>query len=161
LLALAFRLDDLPDYTEFTNLFDQYCILGVQVRITPRASNAVVSGGASNLGPSVLYAAVDSSDITLPVTLQTLREYQTLKEFSITTNTNRNWVLKHSPRIAVAAYAGAFTGYTSPPMTWIDLQSPNIQHYGMKLGTPAGVAGGSTTQYDLDFTYHIACRLSQ
>jgi len=161
LLALAFRLDDLPDYTEFTSLFDQYVILGVQVRITPRASNAVVSGGASNLGPQVIYVAKDCSDIVLPADIQTLREYETVREFSVTTMTNRKWTIGHSPRVAIAGYSGAFSGYTSPTMTWIDLQSPSVQHYGLKLGVPAGQAGGSTTQYDMDFKYHIACRMAQ
>jgi len=160
LVALAFRLDDLPDYTEFTNLFDQYALIGVQVNITPRKINASVST-ASNIGPNMLYVAYDASDITLPASLAVLREYQTVKEFSDTTMTNRKWVKSCSPRIAVAAYAGAFSGYSAPPMTWIDTQSPTVQHYGLKMGIPAGYTAGTVNFYDMDFIYHIACRLAQ
>jgi len=159
LLALAFRLDDLPDYTEFTNMFDQFCILGVKVRVTPRANNNTIT--VPNFGNGILYAAKDSSDISLPASLQVLREYQTIMEFSTTTLTNRKWNIKHSPRIAVAAYAGAFNGYSAPSLTWIDTQSPSVQHYGIKFGIPAGVSGGTSQVYDMDFTYHIACRMAQ
>jgi len=159
-LALAFRLDDLPDYAEFTNLFDQFCILGVQIRISPRVSNATVSTSA-NTGTQFLYGVLDRSDITLPTSMQQLREYQTLKTWTTTTETNRPWTIKMSPRIAVAAYSGAFSGYSAPGLTWIDAQSPSVQHYGIKLGIPAGFTAGTVTFYDMDFCYHIACRMAQ
>lgn len=160
-VSIAFRLDDLKNYTEYTALFDQYCIRGVRVTIMPRASNAVVSGSASNLGPQTLYVAKDQSDIVLPPDLATLREYSTVKLFSTTTMNNRIWIVDVSPRAAIAAFSGTFTGYSDTGELWCDTESPSIQHYGIKMGLPPGVSGGSTTIYDIDFEYHLAFRLAQ
>lgn len=161
LLALAFRLDDLPDYQEFTNLFDQYCIIGVKVRITPRFVPSTGGTQAPNTGADVLYVAKDSSDITLPASVSVLREYQTVKEFTPLTLTNRRLEMKHSPRVAVAAYTGSFSGYTAPSLVWVDSQSANVQHYGMKMGIPAGMSGGTSNVFDMEFTYNIVCRMGQ
>jgi len=158
-VALAFQLNDLPDYTEFTNLFDQYAIIGVQVQLSPRINTPGNGGLASNC---MVYGIIDCSDITLPASLLQFKESQTIREWSTTTMQNRRWNIKHSPRIAVGAYAGAFSGYAAPTLTWIDAQSPNVQHYGIKLAVPAGASGVSNPMvYDLEFKYHIACRMAQ
>jgi len=156
-VALAFQLSDLPDYTEFTNLFDQYCIVGVQIRISPRTNN----GGA--IGPTFLYGLKDLSDAAIPSSLQQFREYQTVKEYTVTTQTNTPWTIKVSPRVALGTYAGSvFTGYSSPGMTWQGSQTPTTQHYGLKLAIPAGVSGSSNQwSYDMDFCYHVVCRMNQ
>jgi len=40
---------------------------------------------------------------------------------------------KWRPHIATAAYSGVFTSFKNEPSTWIDVASPGVQHYGLKV----------------------------
>jgi len=62
-----------------------------------------------------------------------------------------------SPRPALAAYQGAFTGYTVPdkPM-WCDSANPGVQHYGYKYAVENMV---DTTQYiDVYYKFWFTAR---
>jgi len=155
-LALAFRLDDLPDYSDFTNLFDNYCILGVYVQLSLRAQPVSQTSGISS---SLVVTATDVDDISLPTTYSALKEYTTYREDN---GTNKNRIVRQlQPRVAVATYAGSFTSYATPPVTWINTSSQSVQHYGLKIGLPAGNSSSAYAIWDISATYHIACRFGK
>lgn len=141
--SFSFRLSDLPDYTEFTNLFDEYKFSRVEVSFVPTSPT-------NYSGP--LYTVIDYDDAVV-ATIAQLSEYQTLQISGSGAMTKRTLV----PKIAVAAYSGAFTSY-APQASWVDCSSPGVLWYGLKYGI-VGLSGQpSTPQYVVSFRVTIQCR---
>ena len=70
----SFSLDQLPNYTEFTNLFDQYRINKIVVKFIPNHNSSDVS--ASTQVISNFNSVIDPTDATAPATGAELYEYQ-------------------------------------------------------------------------------------
>lgn len=132
-----FQLDQLPGYTEFTTLFDQYRIPLIEFQlISLQSTGSQVGGGFT---PCKLLSVVDYDDANAPATENDLLQYENVKVVGcITSHT-----IKFKPRIATALYGGAvFTAFGNGAAQWIDVASPSVPHYGIKLGiTSAGGAG--------------------
>ncbi len=126
--ALAFTLDSLPGYTEFTSLFDQYRITEALVKFVPLTLEFGPSTNPSVNFP-VVYTVIDLDDNVTPVTTDELKQYDTCQVIS-----NQNYFTRCvQPRAALAAYSGAFTSYSQAPVSqWMDVASPSIQYYGVK-----------------------------
>ena len=81
--AFSFKLSDLPQYTDFTALFDQYKITGVKLDFIPFADN--VSWEVASNGPTVaapggpLMIATDYDDVTLPASASEMLSRQNVK----------------------------------------------------------------------------------
>lgn len=139
--AAMFTMNMLGNYTEYTTMFDQYKIRGALIKITPYTSLAVTPAGSSgiinsnNQGVSCMFHSVlDFDDATAPTAgtagIATLREYKGYKSQNFFNN--RPIVRYCKPRMAVAAYAGAFTSYANVANVYCDSNSPGVQHYGFK-----------------------------
>jgi hypothetical protein len=144
--AFTFSLSDLPSYAEFTSLFDQYRL--IQVVATFNANMGY------NLQPNVVFTAIDYDDNTV-INVPAIQQYDTC--LAINTSRFRRVI---NPRLAVAAYNGAFTGYANVSnKQWIDAASPNTQYYGLKVCVPAMFSGTTTTViYNVTFQYYVQCR---
>jgi hypothetical protein len=145
LAALNFTLGALPASTDFTSLFDQYRIIQVTVRFIPLAG--------AGTGSNPLVTAIDYDDSTAPTAVTDLFQYDSVIFSQPGTTVERT--LK--PRVATAAYSGAFTSFASAdPNLWIDVASPNVQYYGLKYGIAA--ATGATANWSLLIEYVLQCR---
>lgn len=173
--AFAFKLNDLPDYTEFTQLFDQYKLCAVKVTFqqpyndseTARFPRASAAQGTAM--PSLhLHHVVDFNDAnTLPIL--NLQQYQNHKVINLSGTSLRGGKTSVycKPRIALAAYEGAFTGYASQ-RGWLDVGDAAIQHYGLKwcldaqyadgLVSISGATWGVTVTVPIQLTYYVAFR---
>jgi hypothetical protein len=143
--ALIFRISNLPAYTEFTQLFDQYRILEATVRFVPTFSTS-----------TNLYTVVDYDDATLPTALTDLDQYS-----SLTVSESGTMVVRTlHPKVAVSVYQGAvpFTGYASGNL-WIDSISNSVEYYGLKYYIPATAASTGTALYTISVSLVISCRL--
>lgn len=140
------QLNQVPNYTEFTNLYDMYRINGVRWRISPRANSAEVG---TNQGLVKLFTAVDYDDIVTP-SLTDILQYQSLK----VTRTDRDHVRYVKPTISQAVYQTAVgTGYGST-RGWIDCANPTVAHYGLKYLLQQLPAGNQ--QFDVQVTYYLS-----
>ncbi len=154
--AYSFALSDLPSYTDFTSLFDQYRIAEIILEFIP-VSVPFGESTSSTAYPSI-HSVIDLDDDTLPASVDTLRQYATHQVVP-----NQKYFRRVlTPRFAVAAYSGAFTSYSqSQPFQWIDSASAGVLHYGVKTGTtPVTTASGQFVLYNVDATYIIQCRNS-
>lgn len=124
---LIFRLADLPNYTEFTALFDQYKIDKVEVNFVPN-----ISQNSANDIP-IVYTVVDFDDGNTPANLDVLRQYETA---ILHADPRRPFKRTLVPRVATAAYSGGFSGYANQT-SWIDVASASVEHYGVKAGASA------------------------
>jgi len=127
--AWSFLLSDLPNYTEFTTLYDQYRIEKIELILISNTSESIPS--SVNLG--VMYKVTDYDDATTLSTNLDYLQYQNCKVLNPLFH-KKSFPLK--PRFAVAAYAGAFTSYANNA-GWLDVASPSVQHYGVKIGFSA------------------------
>lgn len=133
-----FKLTDLPDYTEFTNLFDEYKIMRVKVYFLPNVYTQNTS--IANLVPWFLIT-VDKDDSSAPTSFNSMLSYPGCK----ITSMQRKQYVSFVPRVATAVYGGpVVTSYGSKSM-YLDCGSPGVPHYGLKIGvgnsTNAGIYG--------------------
>lgn len=77
--AIEFRLNELPDFSDFTNLFDKYRIKGVQITIVPRVNSYDANPNATLVGMPMVHTAIDYNDSTAPANVQELMQYDTYK----------------------------------------------------------------------------------
>lgn len=138
--AFNFQLAGVDNYTDFTNLFDQYRIDYIVVRFRPQFNMASFASFSSTTIPT-LYTVIDMDDSNTPASLAELRQYQTLRESKFDRTISRTL----QPRCASALYSGAFTSY-STVRPWVDCASSAVQWYGVKFGITAGQVGQTALQ---------------
>jgi len=130
--SYTFTLSALPDSSEFTALFDQYRIMQVRVEFTPLFTDT-----SATVAYPPIYSAIDYDDANSVTGLQ-INEYDSV----MFTPTGTYFERIFNPRIALAAYSGAFTSFAQPKVgTWVDCASPSVVHYGLKTVMP--VAGAA------------------
>lgn len=138
----AFCLSDVPDYTEFTELFEYYRITGVRIRYTFNGTNATLPiGNSYAFMPTIMYAA-DTNDST-PETRNDLMQHNGVSFKTL----NRPGNVFVKPRTQVMMYEGvAGTGYAEGSMKWINTSDPNVPHYGWKYSINGDLEGGMGAQ---------------
>ncbi len=150
-----FMLQQVPSYTEITNLFTQYRISRVDL-VYMFKTHILPSGKAY---PRITFG-VDYSDATTPLlesdVLQ-LGDSETFQFGQVKHTFERSLV----PRVATALYQGAFSGYgTAPSGQWIDCDSPTVQYYGTKEWlSDYNTTLASGAQVELYVRYHIDAKL--
>lgn len=133
--GLSFHLNDLPDYAEYTALFDAYKIARVDLTLFPLYINDIVASGISQIQ---LYSAVDPDDET-PVALNNMRQYSNMRI------TSARHIFKQTiyPKIAAQVYNGVTPAYSQPKGgTFIDCANVDVPHYGWKYCYDAPAASG-------------------
>jgi hypothetical protein len=131
--ALKFVLTQLPSYTEFTTLFDQYRIARMEYTFLPYFT----IGTPSAYAPFIA-TAVDYDDGTAPASFAAIQQYENSRVISA----YNKFSVSYQPHIAIAAYSGAFTSYANNRAGWIDSASTAVEHYGVKwvIGQCSGSA---------------------
>lgn len=141
-MSMYFTLDMFPDYTDFTNLFDQYKLRKIKVRLIPYSTNTILQSGQAagviNQNLAVLTHQIIDYDDASALTasgagVNIIREFDTYKTKNLFGG-GRSTVNRYfTPHIAEAAYAaGVFTSFSNKKPSWIDCNSPSVQHYGLK-----------------------------
>lgn len=123
------RLDELDSYTELTNLFDQFKIAFIRVKVSAAGST---STNGSFPVPYIDYIT-DHDDAAVPsVTL--MRQKMGVKSRYF--NASRPFVVMGcKPRTAVKGVLTAASGQTTniiPGPTWVNSVYPETEHYAIK-----------------------------
>lgn len=134
--GIFFKLNDLADYTNFTNLFDQYMIAGIQYRFTLKVDPSFVTTTTNRGLYPYLKWAHDHDDVTVnSATLPTeIVQYPKMQEFIFSGDRpNTKWYYL-KPAVANSVYGTLVTTAYAPAWrVWCDNQYPGIQHYGIKV----------------------------
>lgn len=138
----SFSLADVPNATEFTTLYDQYKITGIQFKLYPRFNSV-----DQNLSGGRIWTVLDYDDSNLPATINELCQYQNVK----CTNTSQIHSRYLKPKFNLT------TGSANVPQSkfWIDVASTSVPYRGIKgiiEPTSASVA------YDCKLTYYLAMK---
>lgn len=132
-VGCAFRLTDVPQATEFVNLFNEYRIDKIEFRFSP---TFVGTEDVVGQHPSMYYTW-DPNDAAAPNLSSTLQQFDTCKlvDFSV----GQVKTIVGVPRAAQLIYSsegGSSYGYqANKKAMWIDTSSPSnaTPHYGLKL----------------------------
>jgi len=151
-LPLTVKLNQMPNYTDFTQLFDAYKITHAQFKFIPHFNVGQVPLGPQNTQVARLCTVIDQDDDTAPAGLTTLMQYSSLEESLLDKERVRNF----SPRISVQTYRGTTTtGYNTPDSpVWVDAADADVPHYCGK-----GLICDTTATSDNPRTLTIMCTL--
>lgn len=152
--ALIFTLDQLPSYTEFTALFDEYYINKVQVKFIARNITSVTS--PYSLVAAMLHTAIDYDDATAPGSITALQQYSTYR-FTIAT---KSMTRTFRPKVSIAMYkTSANNAYgSSDKKLWVDCAYTDVEHYGLKFYMPVVAQSQAAFTYSVFVKYWISFR---
>lgn len=148
--AKSFSLSDLPEYTYYTNIYDQYRLIGVKQKFifgqTVALAPAEIEASQPNFANAgIFYFCVDYDDASSPTSVAQILNYQN----STYKHALGTYTTAFKPRVALAAYSGAFTSYANTSgKQWMDCNSPNVEYYGSKWAidyTGFAITGGPYT----------------
>lgn len=138
LTAFVFTLDTLPDYTDFTRLFDMYRITKVEIDWVPEYTELTDAALVSNAVNVRFNSTVDLTDASAPASVDEVLQYQQLLSSGITKPHKRVW----QPTFLMGGFV--------PCSCWLPTSAPSERHYGLKVAIPpTGVA----------MTFRSRCRL--
>lgn len=150
--GLSFNLNQLPNVTEFTNLYDMYRINKIVVKFVPNRSSSDVAATGEQI-PN-LNTVIDYTDATAPTSLSQLYEYQNWKmSRGINVHTR---VITPASLDLVNATAGSNAGNPQWKQ-WISTSAPTIEHYGLKYGLETSASNNAiaVTPY---ISFYFSCK---
>lgn len=156
--GVSIYTDALPNNTEFSQLFDQYRIAGVTVRID--FSVNVFSNSGSAYTPPIAYFIADYDD-PQDATVNQVLQYPQVITHSWVEGGYKPFIASLKPKpLRDVAGAGIATGYSPMAVApFIRTSEMTIPHYGLKMalvnnGASASAIIGSflvNVYYDLEF----------
>lgn len=147
----------LPNYSDFTALYDQYRIDYVDVTMT--FSNNVSSTSSAVPCLPIIYFAPDYDDVGA-TNLAAIAQYDNLKKFQLGSGPGVMKTIRCYPRPNVQLYnSPVSTGYgQASRKLFLDTNSPAVPYYGAKFVVdPTALAGGSTPigNICMSYKYHL------
>lgn len=155
-LGLAFRLQDLPNYAEFTALFDLYQIRKITICVEPWFNASELTVGLLD-SYKAWSSVIDYDDATAPATENEIMEYAKTKRH----NAGKMKYISFKPRISQLAFktGGGTIGYTEGKKNvWCDCTNPDIEHYGFKAYFPYLGIGLNRNKYKITAKYTIGLK---
>lgn len=164
----SFRLNNIPSYTEFTALFEQYKINAVKLTFIPEfmgqldQNNAFIS--AANPGSYVatprVYTLIDKDGDPQISTENAMLENGAVRLITNPHKAFSIYVKKPCAQFEVATSLG-FSGAAPKPSPWLDCDNYGVNHFGVGLG--AYVTGSITSliTYRVVATYYMQFKIAK
>lgn len=154
--AYTFKLTDLPNYTEFTNLFDRYRILKVAVILVPQWTtndlNPVTT--TEKVNPAI-YSLIDYTEDAPPASLSEFYEDSQCK----ITRGGRIHKRVFTPSVLCNAFETVTTSaYTPKWKQWITTDDPATPHYSIKLAGDKTNTSSNNFVVKIFMTYYFQCK---
>lgn len=149
--CLQFKLSDLDDYSDFTNLFDQYRINAVKISFVPNFSNSALEYAANSAGLHSIHTVIDHNDNTDPNDVLELMQYDNYRRKRI------DRVMTRYFKVNTLADTKP-SGLSAEWKKWISTSSTDVAYYGLKYWIDALESSTVTAVFDVFVTYYIQCR---
>lgn len=161
-------LSDVPNYTEFTSLWNKYSIVGVSLKFYPYATvsstGAAVSAVESQ--PSLMmHHILDFDDAAIPASSESgiadLRQRPGYRCANVYSRMGKPIVRYFRPKVSMPVYqSGVTTAYRQASFRSIDSTYPDVQGYGFKaIFESVGAGSAMTLHMKVEASYYL--RLSQ
>jgi len=149
--AFQFVLQDIPDSSQFTSIFDQYRLTRVDVRVIPMTQHALPAGSSAI---SMCWVATDFDDSAAPSSVAQVQNYS--NALAISPGSGTMFSFKPMIETAVQQSGGAIVaGGVAEP--WLNCSQPNIPHFGVKVAITQSTSTNVNYWYII-FRYHVAFR---
>lgn len=147
LTGYNFSLSDLPNSSEFTNLFDMYKINAIKISFVPQVTENISSGSLNNpYASSRFFSCIDYNDSAAPTNIDAIRQYANCKYTPIH-KVHTRYIYK--PKILDT------TGFTISP--WISTASSSINYFGLKVGVEAMYSTTTTSMvYSVEAKFYMS-----
>jgi len=143
LVGLEFSLATVPNYTEFTDLYDFYRITGIVIHYLPDQTQLISTGNVNSTDNIPLITVVDTSDVNPPISVDELREYDNHKVRSIITPFREYFVPKW------------LDAERSQRTSWVACANPNTRYYGYKYAAPPTNNSGVGFSAWIEVTFYL------
>ena len=145
-LAYNFSLNDVPGYTEFTNLYDQYKICGVHMTFFPKQQlNTTISPIDHAKANARFLMCIDLNDGTAPSTADEVRQYESCQVGSI--------LDRHEIYVKKPLFLNASGQNVSD---WVATSSPSLNWFGVKCyAEPNNRTGSEDFTYSIEAVYYL------
>lgn len=165
---LFISLSNIPNYTDFTNMFDQYKICAFKVTYFPKYTGFggenttdTTLPGITNTGQNIMHVCYDTRTTVTPsgtYTSATLNNFFEQGRIKTIRNGNAPINIYCRPSIQGNYIGGTATNmYTGPK--WLPTSSATLNHYGPNVFVQdANLAGVFGQQYDVLITAYIAVK---
>lgn len=141
----SFALSNMPGYSEFTAVWDQFCIRGIRVKVQPNFSS--VFSDATTLPTYV--TAIDKNSNMASSSYNNLQLNVTARHAPLWRPQTRFW----KPTLTMTAAGGAFTTLNPKRWTWVSTGSASTTFYGFKAMSQAVIPDLKFTGF---ITYYVA-----
>lgn len=157
-----FKLEDLPNYQDFSQLYEQFKITGVSIRFIPYigTENSSVTGQSRTDTLALCIDRGANDQINASPSFNSLLENQDVK----LRNTQRPfkiWV--GSPVVHTGADAQLQVLNRASP--WLDsdviTRSAIVDHHGVKFSFPGNLPSEQSAYFKVYATYYLTCRNPQ
>jgi len=174
--ATGFSLGDIAQWSEYTQLFDQYRINYVELII--EALTSVSSAGPANGAGAVgvqgamptMYLAVDYDNTAVPTVVEELTGFQGVKKLKFGATERNTMKIRIRPRTKTVTQPLVTVGTPPVPTTvslsavnksgqWIDCSYPNTIHYAVKGFVTDWLSTGTPNQwtgYRINMRYNVS-----
>lgn len=149
----TFTLNQLPGFTEVTNMYDQYRLVQVDIIYEPASRAGPTTATGTSGAPHLLVRV--NFDGGGSATYDQMRQYDNTRVYSA----YQRWEHRFVPKISMMAYNGATsTGYSvAQGSPWVNTSNPDVEYYGLQFAFPqvsaATVFGGT-----LLFRVHVEAK---
>lgn len=156
-----FKLEDLPNYQDFTQLYEQFKITGVSLRFIPWIGTESSSNATARTDTIAYCIDRGANDlINVSPSFNSLLENQDVR----LRNSQRPFKVWIGSPVAHQG-ADAQTQVVNKPSPWLDSQlvtrSSIVDHHGIKFSFQNNVADSTAVYYRVYATYYITCRNPQ
>jgi len=152
--SFTFRLSDLPGYTEFTNLYDQYKIEKVKLHFLPRYSETVPGSTTSPWVTNSLLWNCTSDDGTQRLFTENDALQASAAKMRVTNDPFTIWV---KPKFQVEVSTALAFANAKPDTGFLDCDNFGVVHYGHEIGGyNMGALAGQLSEWKCYATYYMA-----
>jgi len=159
-LTYSFKLDNLVNPSDFTNLYDSYKINKVTLHLEPIYEQPLNGSFAIQKKIRVVHDYNDNNPLSDE---DDYLEYSNCKSYvpfskrgiNITLYPKINNVIEN-----VGGSANAFTSLASSKV-WLDIQNDEVPHFGLKIFIPGTLSGEEVPLFRVRARYHISLKNSK
>lgn len=145
-----FSLQDVPNETDFTNLYDVYKINAVKITFIPQMNTSISIGSINNPNANArFFSVLDYNDGNPLTTIDQAREYQSCKYTPILRQHKRYL----RPKIMDAG------GVYNPGNKWLATSNITENYFGVKVAVePMDSTGTLSMTYSIECVYYMSFR---
>lgn len=159
-ISFEFRAADLDNWTQYSALYDQYCLTKVVVKLIPMLTqnNVQPISGTSLINPGITGTVIDTDDSN---TLSTLNDYQQYESFKFQNAMSGKPIVRViTPGIKnyMISTGGASVPAGTKRKQWIDCSQGTVSHYGLKWFIDQYYSINAPQQWQVLAYYYIKFR---